>query len=304
MEKDNLNRWFVVVNPTAGSCSPEDVRQALERVCTPAGIDCDFYTTTGQEDLAVLVRQAQAEGYHAIVAAGGDGTVSAVADGLLHSATPLGILPVGTSNLVARELNIPRQLAAACQVLVNRQHIRAIDAMQVGERIFISHISMGLYSRIMEKSSALARRRFRKLAYLWNALPELIGKRVWPFHLVIDGTRHRLRASFILLANVGSIGAADLRWGPDIRPDDGAIDICIVRARSLWDYLILSWRLIRHQHHRSQTTYLRAHQTISITTKKDLAVRGDGEIIGRSKIAVQVVPKAIRVIVPEEISLD
>lgn len=299
--QNGAERIFVVLNPTAGNCDAPTVRQTLVRICDPAGIGCDFYETAGEEDVAARVRQARTQGYRMIVAAGGDGTVSAVASGLVQSDLPLGILPVGTANLLARELKLPLTLQDACRLLINSRHIRAIDIMRAGDRVFISHVSLGVYSRIYQNTSALARRHFRPLAYFWNALKEIFGKHTWRFHLNIDGRPYHPRASLIMLANVGGIGAGALRWGPDIKPDDGEITVLILRARLLKDYLRLVWHIIRHQHHRSlHIRYLSARRNVEISTRKDLAVRGDGEIVGQSKITIQIIPKALQIIVPDD----
>ncbi|MDQ2693901.1 MAG: diacylglycerol kinase family lipid kinase [Pseudomonadota bacterium] len=293
-------RLFVALNPVAGSCTAADVRQALEAACSETGVDLEIYETTGQEDLPALVRQALARGCTRIVAAGGDGTVAAAVTALLNTGVPLAILPVGTANLVARELNVPLELNAACRLACSGGALRAIDAMEVGERVFISHISLGTYSRIAERTSALAKRRFRQLAYIWNAIPELLGGRSWRFRLMIDGRPHRVRAAFVMVANVGTVGAAWLRWGPDIQPDDGRIDICVVRARTLLEYLSLMWYTLLHRHREyKKASYLIARERITIFTKRRLPVRGDGEVIGHGSVEIRIIPRGVRILVPD-----
>jgi diacylglycerol kinase (ATP) len=302
MENPNPVRILVVLNPAGGSCDAAAVRQKLEQACAEAGLGCDLYQTSGEEgDLPAIVRQAQKRNYKTIVAAGGDGTASMVANALLESGTPLAILPVGTANLLARELNIPLDLDTACQLIAKEERTRHIDVMRAGTTIFLSHISLGVYSLIAEKTSAAAKRYFRQLAYLWNMLPELIGKRTWRFDLDIDGQRHRVQASFIMVANVGGIGAATLRWGPGIRPDDGEINVCIVRAHTLKEYLLFAWYVLRRRHKDfSMNTYLRARRHIRIRANKQLPIRGDGEIVGHSEIDIEILPQALAIRVPDE----
>ncbi|QBQ55760.1 diacylglycerol/lipid kinase family protein [Nitrosococcus wardiae] len=293
------SRLFLILNPVAGSCKAEQVRNLLKQYCEMHGIGYDIYETTGKEHLPSIVRQAQEQDYSVIAAAGGDGTVSAVASGLLHSQIPLAIIPVGTANLLARELAIPLEVEAACQLVVKGGRIRKIDAMQVGDQILISHISIGSYSRIAERTTVAAKRYFRQLAYVWSALAELIGTRVWRFNLRIDDREQRIRAAFIMIANVGEMGAASLRWGAEVEPDDGQIDVCIVRARTLLHYLSFMWHILWRQHKQSpHTIYLRAEKNIKVSTKWNLPVRGDGEIIGRANVDIQIIPKAIPIIAP------
>lgn len=295
-----LKRVFIVLNPVAGSCNAETVRQTIRQKCEAAGVGYAIYESTGNEQLPTVVREALSQGYQTIIAAGGDGTVSAVAKELVESDFTLGILPVGTANLLARELNIPFTLDAACDVTITGKQIRKIDVMKVGARISLSHISLGVYSRIAEKTSATAKRYFRPLAYIWNALPELLNQRHWRFTVTIDGKTLRTHASFIIVANVGEVGAVNLRWGSDIAPDDGQLDVCLVHARSLRDYLEFIWHVIRHRHKEApKLTYLIAKQHIKIRTKQPVPVRGDGEIIGRSEVDIEVLPGALSVLVPD-----
>jgi YegS/Rv2252/BmrU family lipid kinase len=292
---------FIVLNPVAGSCKVELVREILKYQCEERGRDYAIYETTGTEHLSSIVRQALTEGYKTVAAAGGDGTASAVASQLLQHDIPLGIIPVGTANLLARELNIPLELEAACQLVVNGGAIRKLDAMRIGEHILISHISMGAYSFIAERTSITAKRYFRQLAYIWNGLTELIGTRTWRFDLIIDGRKQRVKAAFIMIANVGAMGAYSMRWGADVKPDDGEIDICIVRAQTLSHYLSFMWHILRQRHKQfPHISYMRAKEYIKISTKKNVPVRGDGEIIGQSSAEIEIIPSAIEVIVPEE----
>jgi diacylglycerol kinase family enzyme len=211
------------------------------------------------------------------------------------------VLPVGTANLLAREVSIPLELEPACQLAVNGQQVRQLDAMQIGERLFFSRISIGVYSKITEKTSPAAKRYFRRIAYVWNALPELFGKRSWRFTLGVDGQVSHPHASSIMVANVGAVGAGDLRWGPGIAPDDGHVDICIAHGRSLWDYVVLGWHVLQHRHREApKLVYLRAKRSVRISTRKRVPVRGDGEIIAHSAVKIAILPQALHVVTPEK----
>ena len=90
-----------------------------------------------------------------------------------------------------------------------------------------------------------------------------------------------------------------LRWGPHIRPDDGRIDVCVISARTVIDYLRVLWNLLRGQPKRNRNVrYLSATRSILISADRPLPVQADGEIIGETPVQVQVVPHAVRVIVP------
>ncbi|WP_422931713.1 diacylglycerol/lipid kinase family protein [Singulisphaera sp. PoT] len=288
------------MNPVAGSCTAEDVRQALQRQFTDSEITWDIYETAKGDSLADLVREAAGKGYDLIVAAGGDGTVSAVANGLVGTETPLGIIPLGTANVLARELGIPVDLLGACELLGDPKCVAEIDAMCVEGHCYFTQVGVGIDSMMIRDTKREDKRRYGRIAYLWTASTRLIGFQPRRFELEVDDKRIRQRASQVVIANSGILGQPPFRWGPDIHPDDGLLDVCVVRARNLWNYFTLALLVIVGRHTMSTNTrYLKAQRRISIASEQPLPVQADGEIIGETPTVVEVKPHALRVLVPE-----
>jgi YegS/Rv2252/BmrU family lipid kinase len=295
---------FTVLNPVAGTCEAGRVRQALERHFPVDGIVCEIHEAGGDDRIAAMVEAAVARGCDLIVAAGGDGTVSAVAAGLVGEenggSVPLGIIPLGTANVLARELDIPIDLEHACQLLAGPHATTRVDAMRVGPACYFTQIGVGIDALMIRDTLREHKRRFGRVAYLWTAATRLLGFQPCRFTLMIDGWRQGARASQVVVANSGTLGQPPLRWGPDIRPDDGRLDVCIVRARNLFDYLKLSWYVLTSQHRQSPNVrYFTANRTVTIATRRPLPVQGDGEIIGETPVDIVVVPGAVAVIVPD-----
>jgi len=297
---NTLQRVFVVLNPVAGSCTAEDVRACLERHFSDR-IELQIYETTGSddEDVVSVVREAVAKGCNLVAAAGGDGTVSDVAEGLVGSNVPMGIVPVGTANVFARELGLPLTLDEACALLAGQHAISSVDAMKARDKYFVLQIGIGLDSLMIRDTEREAKRRFGRAAYIWTALTRLIGFQPVRFTIVVDGKRLRPRASQVLIANGGVLGVAPFRWGLHIRPDDGRIDVCVLSARSLSDYLRVAWQvLIGHRRPSPNIRYYSAERSIMVDADRPLPIQGDGEILGETPIQIQVVPDAVSVIVP------
>jgi YegS/Rv2252/BmrU family lipid kinase len=289
---------FIVLNPMAGSCIAADVRQTLEQYFEGR---CEIYETTGSENENVteVTREALAHGFDMVVAIGGDGTVSDVAEALISTDIPLGIIAAGTANVFARELELPLDLEGACTMLAGQHATTSVDAMQVGDKYFVLQIGIGIDSLMIRDTDRQAKRRFGRAAYLWTAFTRLIGNQPERFTIVVDGQRSRPRASQVLIANGGVLGVPPLRWGPHIRPDDGRIDVCIISARTALDYLGLAWHTLAGQQRRDRNVrYLAAERSIVVSADHPLPVQADGEIIGETPLQVQVVPDALRVIVP------
>lgn len=291
-------RLLAVINPKAGSCTAEDVRAALNRQLPAAG----WQPTMVEIDAApipYLVRQALDDGCDLVVAAGGDGTVSEVAQALVGTQTPLGILPVGTANVLARDLGIPLDLEGACALLAGQHAVAAIDALRVGERYAIVSIGIGIYSEVVKATDSATKKRFGRLAYGWTLLRRLAGYQSHRFTIVADGQRRRSRALLVLVANTPSVGLEPFRWGEHIAPDDGIADVCVVTARTLRAYVALAVRaLFRRQAEDPNVSYLRARRVIDIATRHPLPLQVDGEIIGATPTRIEVVPAALRVVVP------
>jgi YegS/Rv2252/BmrU family lipid kinase len=291
-------RIFVVLNPMAGSSNAADIRHALE-LQLGEQIHVDIYETTGDEDVVAIVRAELANNPSIVVAAGGDGTISDVAEALIGTDTCLGIIPVGTANIFARELGIPLDLEGACALLEGEPYTTSVDAMKVGEQYFVLQIGIGIDSLMIRDTDRQSKRRFGRAAYMWTAFTRLIGYQPMRFTIVADGKRLRPRASQVLIANGGVLGAAPFRWGPNIRPDDGKIDLCIVSARTALDYIGLIWHTLVGQQRRDRNVrYLTAERSIAISADQPLPIQADGEIIGDTPIQIEVVPDALKVIVP------
>jgi YegS/Rv2252/BmrU family lipid kinase len=294
------SQLFVIMNPAAGSCSAEEVHRALERHFPCDDGTCDVHRVTGEDNLEALARAAAERGCDVVVAAGGDGTVSAVAGGLVGTEARLGILPLGTGNVLARELGIPVDLEAAVGLLAGANASTPIDAMRVGDRHFFTQLGVGIDALMIRDTSKEQKKRFGRLAYIWTGLTRILGFQPRRFTIEADGRRKRLRASQVLAANSGTLGQPPFRWGPDIRPDDGRIDLCIIRAGTLLDYLALSWSVLRGRHRADpHFRFLVAERRARIESARPLPVQADGEIIGETPVEVEVIAGAVKVVVPE-----
>lgn len=191
------------------------VRQTMEAHFEAAGWSCQVYVTTRQERIARVVRSALVDGgADMFVAAGGDGTVSGVAGGVVATGAPLGVVPLGTGDTFARELGIPLDTEAALTVLTGSHRVMTLDAMRVGRRFFVLNVSVGLSGLVMRDTARAEKRRFGRIAYAWTGLQKLLGYQHHLFTLEIDGERQEMWASEVMIANSGALGDPSLRWSP------------------------------------------------------------------------------------------
>jgi diacylglycerol kinase family enzyme len=163
------------------------------------------------------------------------------------------------------------------------------------------NISVGLSARTMASTDRSQKRRMGKVAYLLEGLSNLAGLRLQPFKVHIDDHLLRVRASEIVVANMGLVGFKTVRLSPDIHPDDGQLNVCIIRASTLGGFLKLLRSALRADPGRQpELKCLPAKQEIRIEADRAQAVQGDGEPLGNTPITIGIAPGSLRIRIPEE----
>ncbi|KAL6063494.1 Diacylglycerol kinase [Balamuthia mandrillaris] len=251
--------------PSSASSSP-----TLSPLPTPPSWQWDIHDIQKGDDVPNIVRTAlESRRYDYLFAAGGDGTVSWIIDGLAVSdvQVPLGIIPYGTGNAIAQEMGIPRNAKKAIRLLAGGTlKEREVDLIRVGDKYFVLHVDIGLGAITVQQAQRRAKRMFGVSAYVWTAFKGLFGYQPRTFRLTIDGNEHIVNASEIVLANSSSLGIGPgYTWGPGIKPDDGVLDVCVFKLSSVWEYghmmMDLLWKKPWHNHN---VYYLKAKKTVDI----------------------------------------
>jgi diacylglycerol kinase (ATP) len=295
-----MPKAFVVLNPVAGSAE-DDAPGRIEGHFSAYGWQPQIYETSGDEDVGALVREAASRGADLCVGAGGDGTASAVASGLVGTGVPLGILPIGTGNVLAQELGIPEDLDEALALLTGDHDVDALDMIRVGDRRYVLNVSVGIGSLSMRDTKREWKQRLGMLAYALTTLRILLGYQPRRFDLTIDGQTRRIRASEVMVANSPAVGSPDVRLGTDVHLDDGRLDVCVVRARNVLDYIRVVWDvLLRRQDRSRNVRCIPVQRSVRIEARRTLPVEADGEIIGETPVEATFEPSALKVVVPKE----
>jgi YegS/Rv2252/BmrU family lipid kinase len=293
---------FMVYNPVAGS---DDAGAGLEEIkgrFEETDWQFKLYETTGEENIQEIVRTAiQDEAYDLVLAAGGDGTVANVASGLIGSEVPLGIIPLGTGNMLAQELDIPPNAEGALDVLTGHFMIKRLDAMHIPgkDAYYFIAISIGVSSAIMQNTRREQKRRFGFFAYIWNAIVQFTGLRLNHFRMRIDGKSLTGWASEVLIINTGLLGVKRVRSELGILPDDGKVEACILRSRTFLDIVKVIWNLLILQGKKHpEFQCMDARERIVIETGDPITIEADGEVVGETPVEIEVIPRAVRIVVP------
>lgn len=238
-----------------------------------------------------------------ILACGGDGTVNEVAEGMVHSTVPLGVIPAGTANVLAHEIGLGRtapeaasRLAACvpCRVSVGR----VCSGENGRARHFLCMAGAGLDARIVYELSAGLKDKTGKLAY-WAAGFALAGRRLAEFEAVVDG---RPRAcSFALIAKVRNYGG-DFEIARSVSLFDDRFEVVLFEGRLALRYVrYLAGVAFKRTAGMRGVTTLRAREVrLQAPSDRRVHVQVDGEYAGRLPARVELVPDALTLMVPEE----
>jgi YegS/Rv2252/BmrU family lipid kinase len=290
-----IGRVLVIWNATAGGGNPDDAdtrRTALTTALAAAGVDAELFESTTEEDTKRRVREALGQGYFAIVAAGGDGTVRSVAFELLDRDVPLGILPMGTAMNVARSLGIPLELDGAASVLA-AGNVRAIDVGEARGQPFLEIASIGLGARVLEGATEIKEGRLRSALRL---LIRGIRYRRTRVRLQLDGREVRSRALSVAVAN-GAFTGRGMELAPGARLDDGRFEVLIFEGFGPWGLAAHLARLLLGRTRDPRIRRLRAAR-IHVSTHHPLPLRLDSQDLGTTPVELKTRPKALRVIAP------
>ena len=292
----------VIVNAASGGSRAEEFRRLVEREFHTQGVEAAVLLAKGGARLAALARRAGEGQSQTVVAAGGDGTVNAVASRLLGTDKRLGVLPVGTFNYFAKNLGIPLDLAGAVGN-VARGHAAEVDVCEVNGRIFINNSSLGLYPSLIRQREQEYRRWGRRQLVAYAAVVRaLFGGN--PFLNVrittAEGGELAERTPLVFVGgNKYQIEEFDLPGRRCVKRGEMAIYVARTEGRAGLLRLALQ-ALLRRLRGERRLEVLCAGEALVETRRKRLPVALDGEVVVlKTPLLFKTRPAALKVLVPE-----
>lgn len=247
-------------------------------------------------DIPRLIRE-QREACDLVILAGGDGTLNAAAEALLETGRPLGILPLGTGNDLARTLSIPLDLRAACDVLLEGR-LHAIDLGRVNGKLFFNVASLGLSVEVARRLTPVYKRRWGVFAYAlacWQAIRNFHAFRA---QICCDGQTVRLKSVQIAVGNGPHYGGG-MTVDERATINDGRLHLYSIRQRQLWHYLLLLPALRAGRQRGWPGVLTLSGQSIDIVTRRHKPINTDGELTAYTPARFDVLPAALSVMVPQ-----
>ena len=285
-------RALLLVNP--GARKGEKAGAEAESALSALGLDL-VVAPYVPEQVGEVIRREQ-PGIDRVIVAGGDGTLNGVLQGLVGTDLPLGILPLGTANNLARTLGIPASLQTAAELAAHGAR-RAIDLGWVNGRYFFTTASIGLSVQITEALTPETKQRWGALAYTVAALRAV--RRSHPFRAEISwagGTRQS-RTLQVVVGNGRFYGSA-LPVAEDAAIDDSRLDLYSLEVRHWWQLAALGPALARGRHGKKRSVEALRATEFEVRTPDPMDINVDGEICSRTPARFRVLPRALEVLAP------
>lgn len=292
----------VLHNPRAGRKDNGGAIAAAVDVLRHGGWNVGVESSTGPGNITHLAERAAQDGVDAVLVAGGDGTLNEAVQGLAGSDTALGYLPYGTVNIWAREIGLPLDPARAAHAILDGREER-IDLGSANGRAFLLMAGVGLDGEVVRRAQAVEhhKQRFGVLPYVAVGLSTVPLYRGADLELRYDGVIRRVQALMLVVGN-SRLYAGRFQLTPQAVMNDGWLDVCIVKGKGPLALVRQSLPLLLSRSiTRSDVEMLRVRE-LSVHSDEPLAFQVDGELAGVTPVRISVQPRALRVIVPQDLN--
>ena len=286
-----MSNTVVILNPAARSEKAKRWRARVESVAR----GCVICATSRAGEAETLARHAAQEGFEKIVAAGGDGTINEVVNGLAGSNAALGLLPIGTMNVFATELGLPAHDLALCWQIIQGEHTRLVDLPSANGKFFVQLAGVGLDAQVVKETSLTLKRSFGPLSYLISAAQ--IAAREPP-RLFLESENSPIdEGSFVLVGN-GRLYGGPFPFFKQAIIDDGLFDVVVFKQLGYLEIIKYLQDVVFSSEIRVPEIEYFQTRRLRVTSDREVPVELDGELVGNCPVEFQVRERTLRVLTP------
>ncbi len=305
-------RTILILNPTSGSSSmasqdnqQETAEQHEEAIVTALrtyDIEPEVWYTTPDDPGSGLAKKAAAEGVDVVIAAGGDGTIHAVASGLIGTKSTLAIIAMGTMNNLAHSLSIPDTVEGACAIIAKGE-TKKIDIGNINNHVFLEVAGIGLEAVLFPAAEEIKRRGWlSSVRGVIDGLLSLFSFKPASIKVSFDGQRNRTyRVLQVTVCNSPYYGV-HLQVAPGTLMDDGLLDVVIYKNFSKLEFIRHSISITQGKRILEPKITRRKVKTLRITADYPVAIHADGVVHGHTPALISVTPGALSVRVPLQVA--
>lgn len=291
-----MNRRALLIVNTK-SRSGQDALAAIAAALRRDGIEPTHHDTERREDISRVIVAHKGE-VDMVVVAGGDGTMNAAAKGLVQSGLPLGIVPTGTANDLARTIGAPADIDQAVRIIAEGNR-RRIDLGQVNDELFFNVASIGLSVELAKELTRDLKRRFGVFGYLLASFRVLARAKPFRAQILFGDREAHCRTLQIAVGNGRFYGGGNL-IEQDAAIDDGRLDLYSLEIAQVWRIALMARALRKGRHGAWDEIRSLSGESFEVRTRRPRDVNADGEIVTRTPARFDVLKGAIEVFAPAE----
>lgn len=285
-----MSPTLIIVNPAARSEKTKALRRKIEQLSDKTRI-C---VTTAPGQARAMAESAVRQGCKRIVAAGGDGTINEIVNGIAGSDATLGLLPTGTMNVFATELGLPANKLRECWDIIEAGHTRVVDLPRANQQHFVQLAGIGFDAQIVAATSFDFKKTFGPLSYLLSATQIAARK---PPRLVVESDACSCEGSFVLVGNGRFYGGPFLIF-KEAKIDDGKLDVLVFKNLGYLDIVRYLQAIIFGTHTKlSDVEYFQTRK-VKVHSAGHVPVEVDGEVIGELPVTFRMSSRKLKVFAP------
>lgn len=293
--------YVILFNPISGNHDSKQTKKEIRHCLHLHNKEYVFIETQKDGSHAKKVREYHDEIKTIFIAVGGDGTVSELINILFDIKPLIGIIPTGSANSLARELNIPLNVVDACNLILTSTKVRKLGVLSAFDKFFILDISVGVNALVMRDTTRPEKRSLGLMAYIKHAMRWILTFKAKTFKITIDNKVYKRKATDVIVANGGIIKSLLKRIAGYPELSRQYFDVIIIRTRSAKEYFRMIFSFILGPLNSDEAVeIIKVKKTVKIECQKELPVQGDGEIIGKVPVSLTLHNRAFSVIIPEE----
>jgi YegS/Rv2252/BmrU family lipid kinase len=286
-----MRSTLIILNPAAHSDRAQRKRAQVESLAH----DCVVCATTRTGEAEFMARRGIEEGFEKIVAAGGDGTVNEVVNGLAGTSATLGLLPIGTMNVFATELGLPTYDLELCWDIIQADTTRAVDLPKANQKFFVQLAGVGLDAQVVKETSNQLKRSFGPVSYLISAVQIAARK---PPRLFIQSEDATIdEGSFVLVGN-GRLYGGPFPFFKHAVIDDGLLDVIVFKRLGYLEIIKYLQDVIFSSDIRVPEIEYFQTRRLRVESEEAVPVELDGELVGNCPVEFSLSERSLRVLAP------